>query len=109
MTWGNTGTFAYTVSKAIQHKMEPEAVILDLKDVCNRVDFAEIIAVLEVCRLNTWMASWTVAALMERSVELRFRGWTSQPTCTCPALSQCSKICIVRYEVDNDVHECVVN
>lgn len=39
----NTVTFAYNVSEGFQHKQDTVAVVIDLKDTCNHVDFAHLI------------------------------------------------------------------
>lgn len=51
MTWGNIGTFAY-VYERFQNKMETLAVVLDIEDVYNSVDYAIFISYLGKCRIN---------------------------------------------------------
>lgn len=40
ITWGSAGTFLYYVYERFQNKMETAAVVLDIEDADNSVDYA---------------------------------------------------------------------
>ena len=98
-TWENAAAFAYDVYEGFQRKQQTLAVAIDLEDAYNRVDFQTLMDLLQQLGVNQTIVRWIGAALLERTVVMRFGDWSSTIRKITMGLPQGSPLSPVLYNV----------
>ena len=98
-TWENAARFAYDVYKGFQRKEQTLAVVVDLEDVYNRVQFKLLMDLLQQYGVSLMLTRWLAAALQERKVAMRLGNWISTPQQLTMELPQGSPLSPVLYNV----------
>ena len=73
------GTFAYDVYKEFQRKEQTQAVVVDMEDAYNSVQFKLLMELLVQYDVSLTITRWLAAALQERKVAMRIGNWISTP------------------------------
>ena len=98
-TWENAARFAYDVHEGFQRKEQTLAVVVDLEDAYNRVQFKLLMELLGQYGVSLTLTRWLAAALQERKVAMRLGNWISTPQQLTMGLPQGSPLSPVLYNV----------
>lgn len=92
-SWDNAAIFTYNVQvRGVFQRKAYYLLAIDLKDVCNRVDFIRVIECLMYCGINIRLVNLMEATLMQRRVACRQGICSSEPLHWCSGLPQLSPL-----------------